>query len=367
MAELMTVFHLTLSVLANLIGQSRGVPPQRAILNTDHANLSCMAHFTVQINGEGFSTIWKAAQFTEMPMNPNIFYHIWSAHFVCKDERVITLYQKVGLLGSVDVRVVTESRISLVFLIPQWDPPADLLLMIGFPPSQIPYLLSLCDPKITTAAKRTEFQTTLINHIRSNWNAFDLEAHIHKTRIGAAMVPRSRKEFLESEQGGAVGWRPPLEFTRFDSGTWKPVPFAPLKEPKRGVLSGIKVVELTRALMGSRIGAVLGYLGATVVKATSPQMVCPYRSWLGTGLTMASWQADFGVLSASHNAGKLSIFLDLAKPEDKEKLRELIRDADVFVSNYALGALERLGFGHKDVFELIKGRERGLVFCEGNA
>jgi hypothetical protein len=146
--------------------------------------------------------------------------------------------------------------------------------MIGFPDLEIPRLLSLCDPKTTTAAQRTEFQTILINHIRQNWNAFDLEAHIHKTRIGAAMVPRSRKEFLQSEQGEAVGWRPPLEFTRFDSPTWNPAPFPPLKDPKKGVLSGIKVVELTRALMGSRIGAVLGYLGATVVKATSPQMVC---------------------------------------------------------------------------------------------
>lgn len=72
-------------------------------------------------------------------------------------------------------------------------------------------------------------------------------------------------------------------------------------------------------------------------------------------------------MSAAHNAGKLSVFLDLSKEADKAQLRELVMDADCFISNYALGALDRLGFGFKQVCKMIEGRDRGIVFVEGNA
>lgn len=324
-SEMLGGLHCTLAVLGNVIGRLRGIAPQTAVVDTEHATLSASGHFLVELDGTPFTELWQKSLYTEMPdgsLNTGIFNQLWSQHFRCKDGRAIFLYQK-------------------------WDPPADLLRMIGFKADEIPALIALTDPKTSTREQRLDFQARLASHIRQTWDAFELEKHIIKTRIGAAMVPRSRSEFLASPQGQAVGRRPPLEFHRTSG--FPAVPFTQLRDPSRGILSGIKVVELTRALMGSRIGAILGYFGATVVKATSPFL------------------SDYGVMSAAHNAGKLSVFLDLAKEEDREKLRALIRDADVFVTNYALGALDRLGFGYSQVLDMIKGRDRGIVYCEGNA
>lgn len=273
-SEIMMGAHQTLAVLANLVGLQRGLEPQRAVVNTEHATISCSGHFLVNMNGTIFKNLWKESMKADLPngaFNTGIFYQLWSQHFVCKDGRAIFLYQKVGRrsVSTFDVRWVFLTRAPRL---PQWDPPADLLRMIGFPESEIPSLIAMTDPKTSSTATRSAFQRRLADHIAATWNSFDLEAHIIKTRIGAAVVPLSRKEFLASPQGQAVGWRPPLEFHRVDSPSWKPVPFGYLKDPARGLLSGIKVVELTRALMGSRIGAILAYMGATVVKATSPFM-----------------------------------------------------------------------------------------------
>lgn len=234
---------------------------------------------------------------------------------------------------------------------PQWDTPTSLLETVGFPKSEIPSLLAKCDPIRATRADRESFVARLARHIETTWNSYDLEAHMIKTRVGAVIVPRSRKELNESPQGKEVGWRPPLEFYKHDvnGSKWAPKPFDKITDPSKGVLQGIKVVELTRALMGARMGTVLGYMGASDVKATSPYL------------------EDFGMLSIAHNLGKLSIFLDLKKESDRETLKELIRGADVFIQNYAYGAVERLGFGPKDVFELVKDRPYGIIYVEANA
>ncbi|KAI9022441.1 CoA-transferase family III domain-containing protein, partial [Hyaloraphidium curvatum] len=333
--------HMAIAVLANLIAERRGISPQPARLDTDHATTSLAGHFAVEQNGLTYGGVFEkdlaaakaaaaeAAAKGQAPTsdggaeaNPGVMYYLWNQTFTCRDGRAIFLYQK-------------------------WDSPTLLLKTIGFPDSEIPGLLALCDPGRSTAEDRMTFYRRLGAHIRANWDSWDLERFMTDRKVAALMVPRSRKEFEESPHGQAVAWRPPLEFGRADGPP--PVPFTPLREPERGILAGIRVVELTRALMGSRIGTVLGYLGATVVKATSPDL------------------QDFGILSAAHNLGKLSIFLDLKKGEDKEKLRKLVRGADVFIQNYAVGACERLGFGSADVFKMVEGRGWGIVYVEGSA
>ena len=54
-------------------------------------------------------------------------------------------------------------------------------------------------------------------------------------------------------------------------------------------------------------------------------------------LSFIHFQADYGILSAAHNVGKMSSFLDLSKAAELEQLKKLIKDADVFISNFALG------------------------------
>ena len=51
-------------------------------------------------------------------------------------------------------------------------------------------------------------------------------------------------------------------------------------------------------------------------------------------------------------AGKKSVPVDLKSPEGKELFLKLVKWADVFVSNYRLGALERLGFSYEALSEI---------------
>jgi CoA-transferase family III len=54
------------------------------------------------------------------------------------------------------------------------------------------------------------------------------------------------------------------------------------------------------------------------------------------------------LLDVETSRGKRTAQLDLNVPADAEKLRELLRDADVFLQSYSPGSLARRGFGHED-------------------
>jgi CoA:oxalate CoA-transferase len=63
------------------------------------------------------------------------------------------------------------------------------------------------------------------------------------------------------------------------------------------------------------------------------------------------------------NRGKRSLTLDLKKPDGKEILRRLLEKADVLVSNYRPGVLDRLGFGYEEV----SGWNSRLVYALGSS
>ncbi|KAK3323243.1 CoA-transferase family III domain-containing protein [Cercophora scortea] len=108
-------------------------------------------------------------------------------------------------------------------------------------------------------------------------------------------------------------------------------------------LGGLKVVSLTRIVAGPTIDRGLAELGASVMRITAPHL------------------ADFSVLHPDLNQGKWNASLDLRREEDREKLRALVREADVFVQGYRPGVLDKYGFGEKDVLEMARGEGRGGI------
>lgn len=71
-------------------------------------------------------------------------------------------------------------------------------------------------------------------------------------------------------------------------------------------------------------------------------------------------------LQLTLNTGKRTIDLDLAKEEDKTRLRELIEGADVFVQGFRPNAIARKGFGVNDLLEMAGTRGKGIVYVEEN-
>ena len=111
-----------------------------------------------------------------------------------------------------------------------------------------------------------------------------------------------------------------------------------------GPLDGVKVVELGLWLAGPACGAILADWGADVVKI-EPLEGDPFRGYIHMfgGEINPPFELD--------NRGKRSIAADLRAPEGLQIALDLLADADVFVTNYRPGGLERLGLDWASVHE----------------
>jgi CoA:oxalate CoA-transferase len=119
-------------------------------------------------------------------------------------------------------------------------------------------------------------------------------------------------------------------------------------------LSGVKVLDLTRILSGPFCTALLGDMGADVIKVEAPEG----DSVRGAGAIKDGLSWYF----AQFNRNKRSIRLDLRKPEAKAILARLIERSDVLVENFRPGVLARMGFD--DI--CLKALRPSLVVCSIN-
>ncbi len=108
-----------------------------------------------------------------------------------------------------------------------------------------------------------------------------------------------------------------------------------------GPLDGIKVVELGVWVAGPAAGGIMADWGADVIKIEPPEgdPARVFQKMLGAEMpNNPVFELD--------NRSKSGVVLDLSSDEGAELARELIADADVFVTNLRTGALERLGLDY---------------------
>ncbi|WP_219414937.1 CaiB/BaiF CoA transferase family protein [Pseudonocardia nigra] len=108
-------------------------------------------------------------------------------------------------------------------------------------------------------------------------------------------------------------------------------------------LNGVRVLEIAHYIAGPQCCQVLADHGAEVVK------IEPRTGEQGRRSGPAYGTGTDSIYFAANNRGKRSLTLDLARPEGKEVLHDLVRTADVLVTNYAAGVPEKLGFGFEDI------------------
>jgi crotonobetainyl-CoA:carnitine CoA-transferase CaiB-like acyl-CoA transferase len=107
-------------------------------------------------------------------------------------------------------------------------------------------------------------------------------------------------------------------------------------------LDGVKVLELANFVAGPLASRVLGDLGATVYKVERP----------GRGDDGRHFPPHFGDTGAFYiqcNRNKESIAVDLTQPRGREVVASLARQCDVFLTNFRLGALRRLGLDYESL------------------
>ncbi|WP_138443202.1 CaiB/BaiF CoA transferase family protein [Sinomonas susongensis] len=118
----------------------------------------------------------------------------------------------------------------------------------------------------------------------------------------------------------------------------------PAPAPAAGLpLAGIKIVDFTQVFMGPSCTQLLGDFGADVIKIERP----------GAGdISRNSFPDPDGQdnpIFLSINRNKRSISVDTRTEEGRKVIARLIADADVVVSNFRAGVMERMGFGYEDV------------------
>ena len=118
-------------------------------------------------------------------------------------------------------------------------------------------------------------------------------------------------------------------------------------------LSGLKVIEVGVAMAGPFCGMMLGDYGADVLKVERVALGDDSRHW------PPYFEGKLGHYYASANRNKRSIAVNLKSKEGAEIARRLIRDADVIVDNYRMGALARAGLDYDSLSAL----NPQLIYC----
>ncbi|MER5434833.1 CoA transferase [Streptomyces sp. NPDC002588] len=159
---------------------------------------------------------------------------------------------------------------------------------------------------------------------------------------GLAVALRTPEEWAAHEQAAAVAARPLIERGRLDGTRARALPPLPGGAPLLPA-AGLRVLDLTRVLAGPVATRTLALLGADVLRVDAPHL------------------PELPDLHADTGFGKRSAQLDLTT--DRAAFEELLAAADVVVTGYRPGALDRFGLSPEALAE----RRPGLVVAQVSA
>jgi crotonobetainyl-CoA:carnitine CoA-transferase CaiB-like acyl-CoA transferase len=125
-------------------------------------------------------------------------------------------------------------------------------------------------------------------------------------------------------------------------------------------LEGIRVLDWTIWQQGPVCSAILGDLGADVIKIEERVGGDPGRGLLRLAGLEVSDRPNF--YFTANNRNKRGITLDLKKPEAREIVYRLAKTSDVFVQNFRKGVADRLGIGYAD----LKRHNPRIVYANAN-
>ncbi|MFD7392499.1 CoA transferase [Streptomyces sp. NPDC059852] len=158
---------------------------------------------------------------------------------------------------------------------------------------------------------------------------------------GLAVALRTPAEWAAHEQAVEVARRPLVGRERTAPARARALP--PLDGTPLLPAAGVRVLDLTRVIAGPVATRTLALLGADVLRVDPPRLP-----------ELADQHTDTGF-------GKRSALLDAAV--DRRALEELLAAADVVVTGYRPGSLDRLGLSARALTE----RRPGLVVAELSA
>ncbi|MFC8708631.1 CoA transferase [Streptomyces sp. NPDC057197] len=171
-------------------------------------------------------------------------------------------------------------------------------------------------------------------------SALDVEEAVYAAG-GLAVALRTPEEWAAHPQHAELAARPLVERGRLGTARARVLPS--LTGTPLLPAAGVRVLDLTRVIAGPVATRTLALLGADVLRVDPPHLP-----------ELADQHADTGF-------GKRSAALDLAT--DRAAFEELLAGADVVVTGYRPGALDRFGLSPEALAE----RRPGLVVAELSA
>jgi hypothetical protein len=189
------------------------------------------------------------------------------------------------------------------------------------------------------------FEDTLSKH-----STQELDSLMNEKYRQAGTICHSIDEFRASEHGRANAHVGLYEVHHYPNPTQPPAWWTDIPEQTTYTrpLFGLKIVDLTRIIASPTVVRELAEMGASVMRVTAPHIT-----------DMSQLQLDLGW-------GKWNSHLDLRKDEDRAQLRRLIMEADVVIDGYRPYVLKKWGFGKEEILEMIKGREKGIIYAHEN-
>ena len=124
----------------------------------------------------------------------------------------------------------------------------------------------------------------------------------------------------------------------------------------RHVLDGYKVLDFSQIVAGPTCTLMLAEMGADVIKVEMSPAGDPARG----GPVLKSGRSGYFV---QHNRGKKGICVDLKTPDGLAVIKDLIKQVDVLVENFAPGVIGRLGLD----YETVKAINPKIVMCSISA
>ena len=126
----------------------------------------------------------------------------------------------------------------------------------------------------------------------------------------------------------------------------------PAQDPRAGALTGVRVLEFAALIAGPSCARYLADHGAEVIKVERHPAGDVSRVADRNGGERSAWYVQY-------NGGKQGMCIDLARPEGRDIVRQLVAKSDVVIEAFTPGVMARLGLGYDDLAAL----NPTLVMC----
>ena len=138
-------------------------------------------------------------------------------------------------------------------------------------------------------------------------------------------------------------------------------------------LEGVRILDMTVVYAGPYASMFMGDYGAEVIRVESIQHFAPTTrgqsarpaegamGYPNDDPGQRPWNR-YATFNGS-NRNKMSMTVDVTRPEGMEIFKQLVRVSDVFIENYVPTAMEKLGIS----YEMLRNEKPDIIFCKMSA